>query len=353
MKKVQIAPAWTFRDEQGRQLEPQLFAILGGVHDSGKLTQAAEQAGISYRHAWNLLNKWAAFFGAPLVELQKGRGASLTRLGEKLLWAEQRIAARLTPQLDNLASELNMEIQRTLEGIKPVLRLHASHGYAVAELARHAADYQLDLQYMSAEEALASFSRGQCDVAGFHLPVTYLSQALYERYLGYLKPRAHRLIQFITRQQGLMVKADNPLAIHRLDDLCRPEVRFINREQNAGTRALLDEMLRRFRLEPKHICGYITEEYTHSAVAAHIAAGMADAGFGVKQAAVQFGLGFIPLEQEQYWLVCRADSVDQAAMSCFIQQLYSQGFQQAVEQLAGYCADNCGNFVDLGKVFDR
>ena len=31
------------------------------------VTQAAERAGISYRHAWNLVEQWEAFFGAPLL----------------------------------------------------------------------------------------------------------------------------------------------------------------------------------------------------------------------------------------------------------------------------------------------
>ena len=353
IKKVQIAPSWTFRDEQGRQLEPKLFTVLGAVHDTGKLTEAAKIAGVSYRHAWNLLNKWAAFFGAPLVELQKGRGASLTRLGEKLLWAEQRIAARLTPQLDNLASELNMEIQRTLEGVKPVLRLHASHGYAVAELTRHAHDYQLDLQYMNAEEALASFSRGQCDVAGFHLPAEYLSQSLYDRYRSYLKPRAHRMIRFITRQQGLMVKADNPLQIRGLTDLTRDGVRFINRERSAGTRALLDELLRCHQLEGEFIEGFNTEEFTHSAVAAHVAAGMADVGFGVQAAAAQFGLHFIPLASEQYWMVCRADAVTQEAVQRFLAVLADTEFRSSISQLAGYSEQGAGDLIDLETVFDR
>lgn len=353
IKKVQIAPAWTFRDEQGRQLEPQLFSLLGAINDAGKLTVAAKAVGISYRHAWNLLNKWAAFFGAPLVLLEKGRGAQLTSLGEKLLWAEQRVAARLTPQLDNLASELNMEIQRTLAGVKPLLRLHASHGYAVAELARHAEDFQLDLQYMSAEEALASFSRGQCDVAGFHLPSEYLSDTLYDTYRSYLKPRAHKLISFITRQQGLMVRSGNPLDIRTLADLTQEGVRFINRQKDAGTRALLDEMLRCQGVDSALIAGYTTEEYTHSAVAAHVAAGMADTGFGVQAAAAQFGLEFIPLTSEQYWLLCRSDAVMQEALQRFLQVIAAPVFCQAVEQLPGYSEHSCGELVDLEKVFDR
>ena len=44
------------------------------------------------------------------VRMARGRGAQLTTLGEKLLWAEQRSDASLFPQLDNVASELNLEI---------------------------------------------------------------------------------------------------------------------------------------------------------------------------------------------------------------------------------------------------
>jgi molybdate transport repressor ModE-like protein len=65
---------------------------------------------MSYRYSWNLIEKWAAFFGAPLVEREQGRGTRLTALGEKLVWAGQRLQARLGPQLQNLAQELETEL---------------------------------------------------------------------------------------------------------------------------------------------------------------------------------------------------------------------------------------------------
>lgn len=347
IKKVQITPSWTFRDEQGRQLEPQLFQLLGAVHEHGKLTAAAKAVDISYRHAWNLLNKWTDFFGAPLVDLQKGKGASLSSLGEKLLWAEQRVSARLEPQLKNLASELNLEIQRTLEGENPVIRLHASHGYAVALLPEHAENFQLDLQYMSTEEALSSLSRGQCDLAGFHLPTRHLSENLFKAYSRYIRSDQYQVLKFITRQQGLMVAADNPKAIEGLDDLVRPGVTFINRQQNSGTRALLDELLRRAVICPAAIKGYDSEEFTHSAIAAYVASGMADVGFGVEAAAAKFGLTFIPIEKENYLLVCRNDYLSSLAMQRFQAMLSSPGFTSALQQLPGYSGENCGETVRL------
>ncbi len=351
MKRIHVEPAWSFRDEAGHRLDPQLFLLLNGIHDKGKLTAAAKQAGISYRHSWNLLNQWAAFFGCELVELQKGRGARLTSLGEKLLWAEQRVVARLEPQLKSLASELNVEIQRSLAGVSPLLRMHASYGYAVELLPDYADGYQLDLQFRSAEEALASLNRGSCDVAGFHVPIDILSESLIDTYRQYLKPRVHRIIRFITRCQGIMIRPDNPREIKELKDLVRDDVRFINRQKDSGTRALLDELLRRAGLNSARINGFEDEEYTHSAIAAYVASGMADAGFGVEAAARRFGLAFIPVTTEHYLMVCHKRTLKQAATRQLIASVRAESFQQAVEQLPGYSPSYCGEVVGIEEIF--
>ncbi|WP_286237929.1 substrate-binding domain-containing protein [Neptuniibacter halophilus] len=353
MKRVQVVPTWSFRDSEGNRLNPQLFSLLGAIHEYGKLTEATSQTGISYRHGWNLLNTWAAFFGLPLVEMQKGKGARLTALGEKLLWAEQRVVARLEPQLESLASELNLEIHRALEGVNPLLRLHASHGYAVALLPDFTDEIQLDLQYKSAEEALASLSRGACDVAGFHLPMEGMSESLHETYSRYLKPRVHRVIKFITRRQGLMVKPDNPKGIEGLQDLIRPEIKFINRQKDSGTRALLDHLLKRNKVSPSKISGYNDEEFTHSAVAAFVAAGMADVGMGVEAAARQFGLHFIPLSCERYLLVCHNKTLKQESVVRLLTAIRQPEFHEAVLRLPGYTPDDCGSVVGLSEVFSQ
>ncbi|SDL60403.1 ModE molybdate transport repressor domain-containing protein [Modicisalibacter muralis] len=351
MKKIRIIPEWSFTDEAGKRLDPQLFGLLQAIHQSGKLTVAAKGCGISYRHAWNLLNKWTDFFGLALVEMQRGRGARLSPLGEKLLWAEQRVIARLGPQLESLGSELNLEIQQLLEGVKPVLRLHASHGYAVALLPKFATDLQLDLQYCSPREALAALNRGACDLAGFHLPTSATSGPLIQAHRRLLKPRSHRVIRFITRCQGLMVKPDNPKRIKGLPDLLQADVRFINRQKDSGTRALLDGLLREAGLSMRGIRGYELEEYTHSAVAAYIAAGMADVGFGVEAAARQFGLGFIPLASEHYLMVCHGKSLSDPKFQRLFELIESEAFKTAVAELPGYSPDRCGEVCDVDELF--
>ena len=106
MIRIDIRPVWRFRtDSAEREFDFTLVALLAGIEADGKLTQAAEAAGISYRHAWNLVAQWEEFFGAPLLDKAQGRGSTLTPLGRRLLWAGKRAQARLEPELGNLASE--------------------------------------------------------------------------------------------------------------------------------------------------------------------------------------------------------------------------------------------------------
>jgi molybdate transport repressor ModE-like protein len=105
---------------------------LNEIRVTGKIGRAAEKAGVSYRHAWNLIEKWSLFFGAPLVERKQGRGTTLTPFGGKLVWAGQRLQARLGPQLQNLSQELETEINQFLPHGLSIIRVHASHGFAVS-----------------------------------------------------------------------------------------------------------------------------------------------------------------------------------------------------------------------------
>ena len=82
---IRVIPKWGFENESGQSLHGNLLPILDGINRTGRLTQAAKGVGVSYRHAWNLLRDSEAFFGSPLVILEKGRGATLLPLGLKLL----------------------------------------------------------------------------------------------------------------------------------------------------------------------------------------------------------------------------------------------------------------------------
>ncbi|MBR9882462.1 MAG: MolR family transcriptional regulator, partial [Oceanospirillales bacterium] len=165
-----------------------------------------------------------------------------------------------------------------------------------------------------------------------------------------LKPRAHRIIRFITRAQGLMIKPENPLNIEGLADLCRKDVRFINREPGSGTRKLLEELMRRANLNSESCLDNAGIEFTHSAVAAHVAAGMADTGFGVQAAASQFGLDFVPLARERYLIACHQRTMEMPAMQSLLGTLRDDAFRSAVDALPGYDAADCGTTTTIDEL---
>jgi molybdate transport repressor ModE-like protein len=352
MINIDIRPVWRFRGNAGeREFDFLVLNLLEALEQTGKLTSAAAQAGVSYRHAWNLIEKWAGILGAPLVVMERGRGTRLSALGAKLLWAGKRVHARLTPELDSLASELSAALNESLEHGAPALRLHASHDFAVAALREllETQGLRMDLQYRGSFDALGSLLRGECDLAGFHVVDGPFGGRMTARYAEWLKPRVHRVIRLLTRTQGLIVAAGNPRGIAGVADLAKSDVRFINRQKGSGTRALLEYYLSEAGIDRTSIRGYQNEEFTHAAVGALIAGGQADAGFGVQAAAVQFRLGFVPLATERYFFACRQESLAQPPLVALLETLRGGKFAEIIAALPGYSSPRAGEVSSVAE----
>jgi molybdate transport repressor ModE-like protein len=348
MIHIDIRPVWRIRAGSEREFDFQLITILAEIEASAKLTQGAERAGISYRHAWNVVASWETFFGAPLVVKEQGRGSRLTALGRRLLHAGQRAQARLAPELDNLAAEFARALNDSLSEAAPYLVMHASHDFAIAALRdlSAAAHGSLELQYKGSFDALASLRRGECDIAGFHIPVGPLGDLMARRYAECLPLDEFRLVSFVTRTQGLIVRAGNPKSIAGVPDLCRDDVRMVNRQRGSGTRALLEYLIATQGLDRARMHGYDIEENTHGAVAALVAGNQCDVGFGVEAAAAQYRLDFLPVCRERYFLACLASDVDTVAVKELIASLKSPPFLAMIEALPGYSAAGAGEVVD-------
>jgi molybdate transport repressor ModE-like protein len=347
---VHVRPVWRLGKGEEHEIDYTLLALLEAIEESGKLTVAARASGISHRHAWNLIEKWAAFFGVPLVAVERGRGTQLSELGAKLLWAGRRAKARLEPELENLAAELADSLHDKEAAGVPVLRVHASHEFTLARLRRIAARTHklvLDLRYRGSAEALASLRRGNCDIAGFHVTEGALGRHAAGRYAESLGPDAHRLIRVATRMQGLIVAQQNPKAIRGIQDLARPGLRFINRQRDSGTRILLDQLLAAAQIRPESVDGYETEEHTHAAVAAHVASGLADAGLGIEAAAAQFELDFLPIAREHYFFAAHRDLLEKPEFKFLLGLLRGDAFHDAVTEYHGERAHRTGEVTLL------
>jgi molybdate-binding protein len=165
-----------------------------------------------------------------------------------------------------------------------------------------------------------------------------------------LRKRRDRLIRFVDRDQGLILPHGNPARVQGLRDVAVQGLRFINRQRGSGTRLLIEQMIAHDRIDPMRIAGYDKEEFTHPAVAATVASGGADAGFGLRAAAAEYRLAFVPLVRERYFLAVRAKAAETPAITRLVQALRSPLFVRIVRGLAGYAADASGTFVGVDAI---
>jgi molybdate transport repressor ModE-like protein len=354
MWRVSIHHEWVVAPDGGDPHPlPELLPLLTAIQTSGSIAHAARATAMSYRRAWGMLRRFEIEFGAPLVIKTRGQGTRLSALAQKLLWADRRVAARLSPTLESLSSELEGELESLLAPTRASLRINASHGFAVAALieALGRANVPVELKYRSSTEAVAALARGECDLAGFHVAEGSFERASVEPYLNWLDSRRHVLIHLAHRTQGLFVASGNPKRVSGFEDLARPDLRFVNRQVGSGTRVLLDLLLARHGIDPARIVGYENTEFTHAAVAAYIASGMADVGFGLEAAARRFGLDFIALLRERYFFVCEAAAVAKSGLRTVLTLLRGDQMRGVIDALPGYDSRLTGTVIELERAF--
>lgn len=160
---------------------------------------------------------------------------------------------------------------------------------------------------------LAAVKRGECDVAAMHLmdPQTgaynrpFLTDAL-------------ALVPGYRRLQGIVHRRGDPRFEGRgLDQaiagaLAAPDCLMVNRNAGSGTRILTDRLLGGARPP-----GYWSQPKSHNAVAVAVAQNRADWGMAIETVARQYGLGFIPAQDEHYDFVMPKARFERPAVARF------------------------------------
>ena len=145
-------------------------------------------------------------------------------------------------------------------------------------------------RWVSSVEASSALHDRACDIAGLHIPEGPVAGGRARALCPVDQGEDLQVVDVATRHQGLMVPPRNPRKVYDLADLTRPEVRFINRQAGSGTRFLVERLLALAgdrRRNPSPASSRVSAPI--AAVAAYVASGKADAGFGLETAAGRFG----------------------------------------------------------------
>ncbi|MEO7547566.1 MAG: substrate-binding domain-containing protein [Ramlibacter sp.] len=353
MKTIELSYALAGRSSAGAAIRNPLMDLLNAVRERGSISAAAKTLDQSYRHVWGELKRWETQLGHSLIIWEKGQPARLTEFADKLLWAERQAQARLAPQIEALHADLERAFAVAFDDSAHVLSFYASHDDALAALREYAAGnarLHLDIRFTGSVDAISALNEGRCTMAGFHTPPSPASGTLAQRtYQPLLEPGRHKLIGFAQRSQGLVVAPGNPLGLASLQDLRRTSARFVNRARGTGTRLLTEELMAQAGLDSASILGWNHTEPSHSAVAQAVASGAADAGVAIEAAARARGLHFVPLVEEDYYLVCLKSALEQPATQALLEVLRSAGWQAQLAQLPGYSPERSGEVLSLSR----
>lgn len=190
---------------------------------------------------------------------------------------------------------------------------------------------------------LMALGRGEAHLAPTHL-LDEDTGVYNVSYLQRLFPNEKMaLIKGVNRIQGFIVKPGNPLNITSVSDLTR--CRYVNRQRGAGTRVLLDYLMKKQGVAPEEINGYEREAATHMAVAAAVNSDSADCGMGIMSAARALNLDFVEVGPEEYDFAIPVRFLDLPLTQHFLELLCSDEFHQRLAELGGYGWDRCGEIV--------
>ncbi len=242
-----------------------------------------------------------------------------------------------------------VELWRSREEIRHTIVSIGSHDMIMDFLADLLPDLSpgvhLSSTHVGSMAGLMALKRGEAHIAPTHL-LDEETGVYNTAYLRRIFPdREMALIKGVTRIQGLMVKKGNPKGIRGIEDL--PGCRYANRQRGAGTRVLLDHLLKQAGIRPEQIDGYELEAATHMAAAALVKEGGVDAAMGIYAAAKAMDLDFIEVGEEEYDFAIERKNLELPFVQAFIRALQSEPFLDRVREAGGYGTEGIGEIISV------
>lgn len=267
---------------------------------------------------------WLRLSERALYDLARARRLPAAQIGGKWLFPRARLALWLAEQAE--AGEV---------AAPPPPILAGSHD-PLLDWAVRQSGCGLALRAGGSLDGLAALAEDAALAAGMHL-LDPDSGAFNEPAVrDVLAGRGVVGITWAWREQGLLLAPGNPAGIHQVQDLARPGLRVIGRQPRAGSHVLLMHLLAEAGLRLEAI-GFLPEPaLAEDEVAAAVAEGRADAGFGIRAEAAARGLDFVPLVRERFDLVMRRRAYFEPALQALFRFARSAPFAARAQRMGGY-----------------
>jgi putative molybdopterin biosynthesis protein len=248
-------------------------------------------------------------------------------------------------------AEINVYFTRRIDWKKRIL-FQGSNDPAFERIGSFVKKYKGELVMRSVGSlgGLAALSRGEAHVASCHL-LDGKSGKYNDSYIEKMRGEEKwKRILLFWREQGIIVRKGNPQNINSVEDFTRDDVSIINRQPGAGTRVLLDFMLKEKEILPQQVKGYYCQSITHFDAANRVAAGLASATIAIRVAASsrtssdrtasEPELSFIPITVEPYELVIPEKYLDNCGIIALMKAIEDNEWRAQVEKMGGYRWEN-------------
>lgn len=234
--------------------------------------------------------------------------------------------------------QVEIRLLKELGEIEKSLIITGSHDPLLDELSdmirKTGCGFSVTSSHVGSMGAITALKNAQAHLGCIHLLDTQSGKYNESYVQKYFPEGGVKLIKGVGRVQGLMVKKGTPLNIKSFADIIKG--RYVNRQLGSGTRILCDYLIGENGMDKGEIEGYRNEEFTHTAVAALIAAGNADCGLGIYSAAKMYDLDFIEICVEEYDLLIDEEAYESEEVQAFLKIFRSEEFKNRLTEMGGY-----------------
>lgn len=192
-------------------------------------------------------------------------------------------------------------------------------------------------------EGLSALRKNLCHIAGYRSTDENTDTGF--QFMDKENDRAPAVVNLCRREQGLIVKKNNPQGISSVKDISRQGLIMVNRRLGTGARQMLDRELTQSGIDSDSIQGYKTCVSRHMDAGLAVLNGKAHVAPGIRGVANILGLDFISLGWERFDLFVNKDNFFDQGIQLFLSMLKGKVIQRASDELGGYDLSMTGKMV--------